>query len=154
MTNANDPKKEIDTVESKRQLRRRLLKTGALAAPVAMTLHGGVPLAHAASAGMCEFELIEIANKGIGSLDPRTEHLQIPMRRRRLARLKVEPTGPGVDINNYEKGTKLVPFDGSDEHWKFLSNPANGGFAMSCYNSIVAFKKAAGGSRKPRRRRN
>ncbi len=140
MTKVNGTEKKMDAIDSKRQLRRRLLKTGALAAPVAMTLHGGVPLAHAASAGLCEFELIEIANKGAYSADPRTRHLQIPMHGNQLAKLEKPPTGGELDIDDYEEGSQLIPFDGSQEHWKFLSNPSNGGYAMSCYNSIVAFK--------------
>ena len=101
-------------------------------------------LAHAASAGMCEFELIEIAQNTAS--DPRAKYLQIPMYGNRLARLEVPPIGRDLNIDDYEEGAVLIPFNGSDEHWKFLSNPANGGFAMSCYNSIVAYKKSAGGS--------
>jgi len=143
MTNVNDTEKKIDAVDSKRQLRRRLLKTGALAAPIAMTLHGGVPLAHAASAGMCEYELIDIAQNTVS--DPRAKYLQVPMYGNRLAKLERPTNGGDIDIEDYEDGSQLMPFNGSEEHWQFLSDPANGGFAMSCYNSIVAYEKYGAG---------
>lgn len=62
MTNKMDNDNMMDAQEQKRLNRRRLLRAGAIAAPVALTLHGGVPLAHADSAGMCALKLQEIAN--------------------------------------------------------------------------------------------
>lgn len=90
--------------------RRRLLKTGAVMAPLALTLHGGIPLAHADSAGLCVLHLEELAQEG----DPT---LQLPL----------GPQG------------QLVPFDGGIEsHWEYITADSSR-HGYSCLNSIDMF---------------
>jgi len=119
----------------KRLDRRSLLKAGAIAAPVALTLHGGVPLAHADSAGMCVVQLMEIANN---SGDSRSPMLQVPMKDGRVAdpiigfKHDVE-----IHAKDYPEGTSIEPFNaGSPHHWQFLSDPNNQRYGFSCVNSI------------------
>ena len=54
MTEMNDKKITENTVADTRAKRRRILKAGAVIAPLAVTLHGGIPMAHASSAGCIE----------------------------------------------------------------------------------------------------
>lgn len=54
MTEMNDKKITENTVADTRAKRRRILKAGAVIAPLAVTLHGGIPMAHASSVGCVE----------------------------------------------------------------------------------------------------
>jgi hypothetical protein len=54
MTEMNDKKISENTVGDMRAKRRRILKAGAVIAPLAITLHGGIPMAHASSVGCIE----------------------------------------------------------------------------------------------------
>lgn len=125
------------TMMDKRMQRRRLLRTGALAAPIAMTLHGGVPLAHADSSGSCVFELIDIANN---PSHPRWGELQVPINSNSG---HVAHTAHGHDVEpdagDYPPGTVLMPFDASDEHWEFISSASNR-FGFSCVASVTNIK--------------
>lgn len=136
MTEVNETEVKKTEGLKKRLHRRSLLKAGAVAAPIAMTLHGGIPLAHADSAGLCVVQLIEIAK----SNDSRAEMLQVPMNGGRVAVphsrshktiIKVED----LDVD-YPAGTTLQPFDASPQHWQFLSDPNNNRFGFSCVSSI------------------
>ena len=120
---------------SKRLHRRSLLKAGAIAAPVALTLHGGVPLAHADSAGLCVLDLQKIANN---PNDSRHKMMLVP----------TAPNGKVTLPNNsfkhsfykeadhYPEGTKMMPWDsGNYQHWDFLEKN-EGHYGWSCINSI------------------
>lgn len=54
MTEENIKKTKISNAKNTRINRRRMLKAGAVIAPLAITLHGGIPMAHAASTGCVE----------------------------------------------------------------------------------------------------
>lgn len=138
---------------SKRIHRRSLLKAGAIAAPVAMTLHSGAAATalgnHASSAGLCVLDLREIATN---PSHPRNEYMQIPVKNGRIARRRDRRRHNGrIQARDCEKGTRLEPFDPRNRvHWDFIKDPRNGRFGMSCINSIEFGKN----TRKPRRRRN
>lgn len=74
MTDVNEKSELKDnesvTTLSKRLHRRSLLKAGAIAAPVAMTLHSGAAATalgnHASSAGLCVLDLREILSSRVG----------------------------------------------------------------------------------------
>ncbi len=136
MTDVNETEAKQPEGLKKRLHRRSLLKAGAVAAPIAMTLHGGIPLAHADSAGLCVVQLIEIAKGN----DSRAEMLQVPMKGGRVAiphnrshKPLIKPQDLATD---YPEGTTLQPFNASPEHWKFLSDPNNNRFGFSCVSSI------------------
>ena len=138
---------KVDEVEvkksegiNKRLNRRNLLKAGAVAAPVALTLHGGVPLAHADSSGACVVQLMDIAK----SNDPRAPMLQVPIKKGGVATPirgyhETELLPENLE-RDYPKGTKLEPFDGSYTHWDFVADPKNNRFGYSCVSSI-GYKK-------------
>lgn len=136
MTKVNETEvKEAEGLK-KRLHRRSLLKAGAVAAPIAMTLHGGIPLAHADSAGLCVIQLIEIAQGN----DSRARMLQIPMNGGRVAiphngKYKTEILAEDLELD-YPEGTTLEPFNASPQHWQFLSDPNNNRFGFSCVSSI------------------
>ncbi len=136
MTKVNETEvKEAEGLK-KRLHRRSLLKAGAVAAPIAMTLHGGIPLAHADSAGLCVIQLIEIAQGN----DSRARMLQIPMNGGRVAvphngQYKTEILAEDLELD-YPEGTTLEPFNASPQHWQFLSDPNNNRFGFSCVSSI------------------
>lgn len=137
MTKVNDTEVKQAEGLKKRLHRRSLLKAGAVAAPIAMTLHGGVPLAHADSAGLCVVQLIEIAKDGS---DSRARMLQVPMNGGRVAiphnrTYKAEILEEDLEID-YPEGTTLEPFNASPQHWEFLSDPNNNRFGFSCVSSI------------------
>lgn len=129
---------------SKRLHRRSLLKAGAVVAPIALTLHGGVPLAHADSSGSCIFELYDIAND---PNHPNHEDMLIPMNPKNGHFATVinghvnDPGGGGTYPDNYPDnypdGTYLEPFNPTnEEHWKFIAqSPANYGY--SCIVSVT-----------------
>ena len=124
---------------SKRIHRRSLLKAGAIAAPVALTLHSGAAATglgnHASSAGLCALDLREIARN---RSHPNSPYLQIPMKNGRLARRNDRQRHtPRVRLRDLEPGSRLEPFDPRNRvHWDFVQNPRNGRFGMSCINSI------------------
>ena len=115
--------------------RRSLLKAGALAALIALTLHGGVPLAHANSSGSCVWELIQIANSS-----GRSAELQVPINTKSN---KVANAAHGhaiiPSLDDYGPNTQLVPFDGSEEHWNFIASSPNR-FGFSCLSSATNIK--------------
>ena len=91
------------------QTRRRLMRIGLTAAPIALTLHGGLPLAHADSLGLCVLQLEEQAAAG----DP---DLQIP-------------------VNGNPNSGNTVPFDSSNsDHWEYIQ--VNNLEGASCLTSI------------------
>lgn len=155
MTDVNErtEMKNIDksTTLSKRLHRRSLLKAGAIAAPVAMTLHSGAAARalgnHASSAGLCVLDLRDIATD---TNHPNNGYLQIPVKGGRVARRKDRQRHNGrVNARDCEKGTRLEPFDPRNRvHWDFIKDPRNGRFGMSCINSIEF------GKFNPRRGRN
>lgn len=126
---------EVNKVEGlkKRLDRRSLLKAGAIAAPVALTLHGGVPLAHADSAGLCVVQLMDIANN---PGDHRAPMLQVPMKDGTVARPLVGNHKTEVKAEDYPDGTTIEPFNASPQHWEFLSDPQNQRYGFSCVSSI------------------
>lgn len=135
MTKVNETKVEREEGLAKRLHRRSLLKAGAVVAPIALTLHGGVPLAHADSAGLCVIQLMEIAND---QSDGRHTMLQVPIHGGQVAQPLVG-NSHATDIlpEDYPNGTKIEPFDASNiEHWNFIKDPINGRFGFSCVNSI------------------
>ncbi len=135
MTKVNETKVEREEGLAKRLHRRSLLKAGAVVAPIALTLHGGVPLAHADSAGLCVVKLMEIAND---QGDARHRMLQIPVHGSQIAQPLVG-NSHAVEVlpENYQPGTKLEPFDANNiQHWNFIKDPQNGRFGFSCVNSI------------------
>jgi len=135
MTKVNET--EVKNVEglNKRLHRRSLLKAGAVAAPIALTLHGGVPLAHADSAGLCVIQLMEIANN---PGDGRHAMMQVPIHSNQIAQPLVGNShAPEIHAEDYPEGTQIQPFDASNiEHWNFINNPLNNRFGFSCVNSI------------------
>ena len=54
MTEENKNKTTISNAKNTRINRRSMLKAGAIVAPLAITLHGGIPMAHATSSGCVE----------------------------------------------------------------------------------------------------
>jgi len=136
MTKVNDEEVKCEEGLSKRLHRRSLLKAGAVVAPIALTLHGGVPLAHADSAGLCVVQLMDIARD---STDSRHAMLQIPMKGGKI----IQPEGRlqhafEVVQEDYPEGTELQPFDASNQqHWEFIKDPINGRFGHSCMASVV-----------------
>lgn len=137
MTKVDDTEVKKSEGLSKRLHRRSLLKAGAIAAPVVLTLHGGVPLAHADSAGMCVMQLMEIANK---TGDARAPMLQVPMTKSRdgIARPLLDPKHKTeIYAEDYDPETRIEPFNAGDpHHWQFLSDPNNQRYGFSCVNSI------------------
>ena len=138
--NNTDKKNEVTSGATlgKRLHRRSLLKAGAIAAPVALTLHGGVPLAHADSAGLCVINLMNIANN---PADNRAAMLQVPIKGGQVAEKKNGTHKfellPEDLANDYPPGTQLQPFDASNlNHWEFIKDPLNQRFGFSCVNSI------------------
>ena len=133
MISKNNSENKIDAVMDQRMLRRRLLKTGALVAPIALTLHGGVPLAHADSSGSCILELMDIANNQ--SPGTRWDELQVPINDGQVAAINGDHAAV-PELKDYPEGTELVPFDGSPEHWEFISSSSNR-FGFSCIASVT-----------------
>lgn len=143
MTEVNEQTEVKDIEEantlSKRLHRRSLLKAGAIAAPMALTLHSGAAATalgnHASSAGLCVLDLREIATS---RSHPKSDYLQIPMKGPRLARRHDRQVhSPRVRMRDLEPGSRLEPFDPRNRvHWDFIQNPSNGRFGMSCINSI------------------
>ena len=138
---------------SKRLHRRSLLKAGAIAAPVALTLHGGVPLAHADSAGLCVLDLHKIASN---PNDARHKMMQVPMKKGRVTLPKRGYRhNMYKEAKNYPKGTKMEPFDsGNYQHWEFLKKN-KGHYGWSCINSIKYGQVKPKGKKgwKPRRKK-
>ncbi len=132
MTKVNETEvKEAEGLK-KRLHRRSLLKAGAVAAPIAMTLHGGIPLAHADSAGLCVVQMIEIAQGN----DSRARMLQVPVKNGQIARPLVGEHQSEINAEDYPEGTVLEPFNASRLHWDFISDPNNNRFGFSCVSSI------------------
>lgn len=135
MVDKNETENKSDGMMDKRIQRRRLLKTGALAAPIALTLHGGVPLAHADSSGSCILKLIEIAND---SGNPHSGELQVPINPNNgQVAQAIHGHAQFPDLADYPVGTTLVPFDGTYEHWSFVGSAANR-FGFSCVSSLTS----------------
>lgn len=147
MTKVNDTEVKQAEGLKKRLHRRSLLKAGAVAAPIAMTLHGGIPLAHADSAGLCVIQLIEIAQGN----DSRARMLQVPMKDGKVAipnnRVYKTELVPEDLATDYPEGTTLEPFNASPQHWEFLSDPNNNRFGFSCVSSIGFNKFSRSSSR-------
>lgn len=120
--NRNDAKNNI--ADAARIKRRSILKAGAVVAPLALTLHGGIPLAHAASSGC---------------LDDLRLHVKVP---------NFIP-----DLENSNNGKTVYKWDGEDPvafapeqttgreingvietHWDYLKNEEV--FGASCLTSI------------------
>lgn len=137
MTKVDDTEVKKSEGLTKRLNRRSLLRAGAIAAPVALTLHGGVPLAHADSAGMCVMQLMEIANK---SGDARSAMLQVPMSNGKIAKPNIgydHKTEIHMEDYDLDPAVRIEPFNADDpHHWQFLSDPANNRYGFSCVNSI------------------
>lgn len=136
MTKVNETEVKQGEGLKKRLHRRSLLKAGAVAAPIAMTLHGGIPLAHADSAGLCVVQLIEIAQGN----DSRARMLQVPIKDGKVAIphnrvYKTELVAEDLETD-FPEGTTLEPFNASPHHWEFLSDPNNNRFGFSCVSSI------------------
>lgn len=114
MTEKNSNDMKINEKEA-RIKRRSLLKAGMVAAPLAMTLHGGIPLAHAESTD-CVEEL--------------EKHIEIPH----------DDDGDGVSDRTepFDPETGLTGgtnSDGTSEtHWDYLINKDKVG--ASCLQSI------------------
>jgi len=131
--NENDKNDLTDNNVSKSRLsRRRLLKTGAAMAPLALTIHGGIPLAHADSAGLCVRQLEELADLG----DPR---MQIPTKLN--GQLHDSDDGEseryGQSDNDEEE---KVPFNSEVEsHWKYIKSDSSR-HGYSCLNSINMYE--------------
>jgi hypothetical protein len=129
MTKDIDLKNENEDMMKKRMHRRSLLKAGAIVAPIALTLHGGVPLAHAESSGQCGVKLIKLAN-GNGT-QRQADLLGIPVQGtgfdRRIAEVKsgFSEHCEVARVEDYKRDTVIESFDGSDLHWEFITNPAN-----------------------------
>lgn len=114
--------------------RRSLLKAGAIAVPVALTLHGGVPLAHADSAGLCVLDLQKIASN---PNDSRHKMMLVPTKDGRVT-LPTRGYRHDMykDIKDYPEGTQMEPWDsGNYQHWDFLKKN-EGHYGWSCINSI------------------
>lgn len=114
--NKDDNNKTTDDMRAKRRL---ILKAGAAIAPLAVTLYGGIPLAHAASAS-CEEKM---TNNGfqIPNYDPETG----------------EYTGTITYGHNIHTGRMLNSGMNSgkpETHWDFISIEGNPGH--SCFNSL------------------
>ncbi len=137
MTKVNEIKEKKAGGLKKRLDRRSLLKAGAIAAPVALTLHGGVPLAHADSAGLCVVQLMDIAKN---SSDHRSDMLQVPMKDGAIARPNMGSHKTEIKAEDYPQGTTIEPFNASPQHWEFLSDPRNQRYGFSCVSSI-GYKK-------------
>jgi len=113
MTDINKDDMKINKMEA-RIKRRSLLKAGAIAAPLAMTLHGGIPMAHADSASCVE----ELKN-----------HVEVP---------HYDDNGhkDGEERFNPDSGfTNRLNHDGTPEtHWDYLENEDLTG--ASCLQSL------------------
>ncbi|MBT6328427.1 MAG: hypothetical protein HOJ34_01475, partial [Kordiimonadaceae bacterium] len=119
---------------SKRLHRRSLLKAGAIVAPIALTLHGGVPLAHADSSGSC---IIELWNIGENPSHPNYEDMQIPMNPKN-GHFQTVTNGLGnPNGGTYPADTDWQAFNPTnEEHWKYIAeSPANYGY--SCIVSVT-----------------
>ncbi|MBL4603914.1 MAG: hypothetical protein JKY84_14305 [Emcibacteraceae bacterium] len=140
MTKVNDAEVNKSTGLSQRLHRRSLLKAGAVIAPIVVTLHGGVPLAHADSAGLCVMQLVDIAND---SSDSRHGYMQIPMKGGQIAQPLIGLThNQEAKLSDYPDGTELEAFNASPAHWNFIADPTNNRFGFSCVNSIGHYTNA------------
>lgn len=136
MTNEIEKVGNSEDSLSKRLHRRSLLKAGAIVAPIALTLHGGVPLAHADSSGSC---IIELFNIGQDSTHPNYEDMQIPMNPKNghfATVINGHVNDPGAGTT-YPDGTYWEPFNPTnEEHWQYITeSPANYGY--SCIVSVT-----------------
>jgi len=107
--------------------RRSVLKAGAVIAPLAITLHGGIPLAHAASAA-CD---VKMAGQQIIP--------EFTSKQKQNGEYKNEPTGRMLGYQGTRGKTGRVfnsPHRGYEEtHWDYIKQTDVAGH--SCYNSIT-----------------
>ena len=115
MTEINKDDVKKNAMEETRLKRRSILKAGAVIAPLAVTLHGGIPLAHAASTG-CVQELVD--------------NVTIP----------VYENG-SYNMNNMVQFnpnayTGLIENGESESHWDYLIDKKL--YGASCMTSIIS----------------
>ena len=104
--------------------RRKILKAGAVIAPLAVTLHSGVPLAHAASAA-CDVKMDW--QKIIPEFEAVKNH---------DGTYTNTKTGKILGYRGTAGKTgRILEFGIEETHWDYISQPGVTGH--SCYNSIV-----------------
>ncbi len=120
MTKMNKDEASENTPEDARIKRRSILKAGAVIAPLALTLHGGIPMAHASSTGCVEDLKL---------------HVDIPN--------YSDPDGDGIfeltgTTTNFDPDSGVTgrenPDGTSETHWQYLQNEEL--FGASCLTSI------------------
>ena len=120
MTEENKNKTMISKAKNTRINRRNILKAGAIVAPLAITLHGGIPMAHAASGGCVE----DMAN-----------HVTVPQ-----FKLGVDGT---YEVNHDLPALQFDPVGGvtgrvidgeTETHWDYITNEEL--FGASCLQSF------------------
>ena len=121
MTEENKNKTTMSNAINTRLNRRSMLKAGAVVVPLAITLHGGIPVAHAASGGCVE--------------DMETR-ITVPQ-------FKLGDDGVTYEVNHDLPALPFDPvagetgriIDGLDEtHWDYITNEEL--FGASCLQSF------------------
>lgn len=114
MTEMNKDDAKENATKDARTKRRSILKAGAVIAPLALTLHGGIPMAHASSTG-CVDDLIT--------------HVKIPI---------FESDNGGFvwtgDTEPFSPSPASRTGRGDETHWDYLVNEEL--FGASCLTSI------------------
>ncbi|PCI46160.1 MAG: hypothetical protein COB49_09005 [Alphaproteobacteria bacterium] len=119
MTEINKDNAKKHTTEDARVIRRRILKAGAVA-PLALTLHGGIPMAHANSTGCLE-EL--------------QTHVDIPHFVPDGNGFKWDGTTVPFDPDNLLTTGRQFPGEDPETHWGYLVREEL--YGASCLTSMV-----------------
>ncbi len=121
MTEENKNKTMINVVKGSRLNRRSMLKAGAVAVPLAITLHGGIPMAHAASGG-CVQDM--------------KDHVTVPQ-------FKLGDDGITYEVDHDLPALQFDPVGGitgrviggeTETHWDYITNEEL--FGASCLQSF------------------
>ncbi len=135
MTNMNKDDAEKNAAEEARIKRRSILKAGAVIAPLALTLHGGIPLAQAMSTD-CLQELHE--NLLIPNFVPNydDDHHDDGHDDHHTGYI-LDPNKPPTPFDPYNQLTTGRQFEGEDPetHWDYLIREDL--YGVSCLTSVV-----------------